>query len=109
MREEDVLENGEEMGNGEEKEQGKCHEQDYQEVPGNTKCLPQRLVWTTVSKVRVRVMEMAAVMNLLGILQSGEHISLGLAHCEAGVRFLDADGPFLCYGCTLPLFLDSEK
>lgn len=35
------------MGNGEEKGQGKC-EQDQQEVPGNTKCLPQRLVWTTV-------------------------------------------------------------
>lgn len=33
--------------------------------------LPQRLVLITVSKVRVRVMEMAAVMNSLSRLQSG--------------------------------------
>lgn len=34
-----------------------------------TKCLPQRLVWTMVPKVRVRMIEMAGIMNPLSILE----------------------------------------
>lgn len=74
-----------------------------------TEHLPQRLVWATVSKIRVRVMDMAAIMNSCIILQGRQHVSLGLAHWKRVVRFLGADGPFQSYGCVLPLILDSEK
>lgn len=53
----------------------------------------QRLVWTTVPKVKVRVMGMAEIMNPLTVLAGQQCVSMGLAHWD---KFMGADGPFRC-------------
>ena len=56
----------------------------------------QRLVWTVVPTVRIRVMGMAKTMNPLTVLEDNQHDSLRLAHHERVVKFMGANGPFQC-------------
>ena len=84
-----------EIGNGEEK--------GWEIATSKTsrKCLvheasSQRLVWTVVPTVRIRVMGMAKTMNPLTVLEDNQHDSLRLAHRERVVKFMGANGPFQC-------------
>lgn len=83
------------IGNGEEEE--------WEIVASKTsrKCLvhetsSQRLVWTIVPTVRIRVMGMAKIMNPLTVFEDNQHDSLRLAHSERVVKFTGANGPFQC-------------
>ena len=67
----------------------------------------QRLVWTVVPTVRIRVMGMAKTMNPLTVLEDNQHDSLRLAHRERVVKFMGANVPFQC--CMHAFFLSLSQ